>query len=326
MNKAFLILDRNRRFLLLVEELILNKFPDAKVYLSESIDNAITILKYNEINAIICEDQLDDILRFSQFSTFKKISPGVQIIATTSYQTPEFKAGAICNGAVESIVKPIPVGIFNRLLDYTFEVVELSSKKSLLLQDILMLTKGGQIFSMSTVKSLISSLENRFPMLKTQTTFSWKVMQAFTELFNLPVNDKTILELALAFFGITFDYKTIANSLDSRDSKNHKSVSLISPDTLKKSLIIVQDSLNWQKDESPYEASDSSLHLLSDILAVIVAFISLIRNNGFSKPLDEEQAISILKKFSGTRFDSTIIAALGAMKHPVSETEEKEQI
>jgi hypothetical protein len=319
MNKAFLILDRNKRFLLFIEEIILKKYPDSKVYISDSIDSALTILKFNEINALICEDQLEDILRFSQFSTFKKISPGIQIIATTSYQTPEFKAGAICNGAVESVVKPIPVGIFNRLLDYTFDVIDLLSKKSLLLQDILMLTNEGQVFSMSTVKSLITSLENRFPLLKSQTTYSWAVLKSFTELFNLPMNDKIILELSLAFFGITFDYKRIITAADFPDLRNHKTGTLIIPDTLRNSLIIIQDSFNWQKDEPKYEASDSSLHLLSDILAVIIAFISLTRNNGFSKPINEEEALSILKKFSGTRFDSTIIAALGALKHPITD-------
>jgi len=319
MNKAFLILDRNKRFLLFIEEIILKKYPDSKVYLSDSINNALAILKFNEINAIICEDQLEDVLRFSQFSTFKKLSPGIQIIATTSYHTPEFKAGAICNGAVESVIKPIPVGIFNRLLDYTFEVIDLLSKKSLLLQDILMLTNEGQVFSMSTAKSLISSLENRFPLLKAQTTFSWGVLRSFTELFNLPMNDKIILELALAFFGITFDYKLIITTPDSADSRNHKTGTLITPNILKNSLIIIQDSFNWQKDESTYEASDSSLHLLSDILAVIIAFISLTRNNGFSKPLNEEEALFILRKFSGTRFDPTIIAALGALNQPITD-------
>jgi hypothetical protein len=324
MNKAFLILDRNKRFLLFIEELIRKKYPDSKIYISESIDSALTVLKFNEINALICEDQLEDALRFSQFSTFKKISPGIQIIATTSYQTPEFKAGAICNGAVESIVKPIPVGIFSRLLDYTFDVIDLLSKKSLLLQDILMLTNEGQVFSMTTVKSLITSLENRFPLLKSQTTYSWTVLKSFTELFNLPMNDKIILELSLAFFGVTFDYKRIITPINSQDPKNHKTGTLIIPDTLKNSLIIIQDSFNWQKDESKYEASDTSLHLLSDILAVIIAFISLTRNNGFSKPITEEEALAILKKFSGTRFDSTIIAALGTIKHPIAHSLIKE--
>lgn len=187
-----------------------------------------------------------------------------------------------------------------------------------------MLTNEGQVFSMSTVKSLITSLENRFPLLKSQTTYSWAVLKSFTELFNLPMNDKIILELSLAFFGITFDYKRIITSADSPDLRNHKTGTLIIPDTLKNSLIIIQDSFNWQKDESKYEASDSSLHLLSDILAVIIAFISLTRNNGFSKPITEEEALSILKKFAGTRFDSTIIAALGALKHPIADVILKE--
>lgn len=325
MNKALLILDRNKRFLLFVEEMIKQKYPDANVYLSETLDNALNVLRINPIDIVICEDQLDDIFRFSQFSVFKRINPGLQIIATTSYQTPEFKAGAICNGAIESIVKPIPVGILNRLLDYTYDFIDVLSKKSLLLQDILMLTKEGQVFSMTTVKSLITSLENRYPLLKMQSTYSWSVLKSFTELFKLPMNDKIILELALAFYGISFDYKRIISSSDAQDGKNHKTSTLITPDILRNSLIIILDSFIWQKDEKDvHEASNKSLHLLSDILAVIIAFISLTWNNGFSKPLDEKEALSMLKKYSGSRFDSTIIAALSALSHPILEKIMKE--
>lgn len=325
MNKALLILDRNKRFLLFVEEMIKQKYPDANVYLSETLDNALNVLRINPIDIVICEDQLDDIFRFSQFSVFKRINPGLQIIATTSYQTPEFKAGAICNGAIESIVKPIPVGILNRLLDYTYDFIDVLSKKSLLLQDILMLTKEGQVFSMTTVKSLITSLENRYPLLKMQSTYSWSVLKSFTELFKLPMNDKIILELALAFYGISFDYKRIISSSDPQDGKNHKTSTLITPDILRNSLIIILDSFIWQKDEKDvHETSNKSLHLLSDILAVIIAFISLTWNNGFSKPLDEKEALSMLKKYSGSRFDSTIIAALSALSHPILEKIMKE--
>lgn len=317
MNKAFLILDRNKRFLLFMEEIIRQKYQDSKVYLSENIENALTILKFNQIDIIISEDQLEDAARFSQFSSFKKITPGIQIIATTSFQTPEFRAGALCNGAVESVVKPIPTGILSRLLDYTFEVIDVLSKKSLLLQDILMLTNEGQVFSISTVKSLVGSLENRYPLLKTQSTYSWSVMKSFSQLFNLPMNDKMILELALAFHGVAFDYHRIPPPKGNGDAKNHKSSTLITQEILRNSLIIIQDSFNWQSDEMIYEAKDTSLHLLSDILAVIIAFVYLTRNNGLAKPLKEEEALSVLKKFSGSRFDSTIISALTALKHPI---------
>ncbi len=308
MKLEILTIDRNKNFLGFIANTLRSVTPEANTHSTDSIDKGLEILDFNDINILICEEQLDDMIRLSHFSSLQMKKPSLMIIATSSYHNPEFRADSICNGALEALTKPVSKNSLSTILSYTIEMLEIYNKKSLLLKDILMLLREGQVFPPATLHTLIVSLENRYDLTRNKSNHAIKVLDNFVKIFNLSPADKMILELAILFKGVPTSLLDVENiKIQQKDTKGGKSI--VTPDNITKALLISVNSHGWYDNNNDQEMNNLSDNLifLSGLLSVINAYSNLSSTTVLGNTVEEDTIVTTLHKFSSTRFDPAIV-------------------
>jgi len=320
MESNFLIIDRNKDFSNYISGILKGKYSSANIFTASDMTNSLDTIKYNSINILICEEQLDEMERFYHFARLQKADPRLLIIATTSYHTPEYRASSICHGALEALIKPVSQDDLLTLVSYSLELIEIFNKKSLLLKDILMLLKEGQVFPPATLHTLIVSLENRFDLTRSKSTHTINVLNKFVTTFNLSINDQTVLELAILFSGVTIDRSSIETTT-CESSNARKTKSVVTGENISKALQVLLCSYNWfDSSETNYgDNPTEDVKFLSSLLAVINAYANLTINTVLDNCTDRDLAIDILRKFSSKRFDPAIITVLKSMEEQFSD-------
>jgi hypothetical protein len=213
---------------------------------------------------------------------------------------------------LEALEKPVTRQKIADLIEHAIELIEITNKKSLLLQDIIMLSKEGQVFPISTIRSLITSLENRFSQMKGKTSNTISIMKKVFSAFNFSQDDKTLLELCIIFFGVSLDTSKISGSVSHVQEKIKRNPSAISPDMIIEIIEAIQQSFSWHSGlhhKVNINKPDEEISFVSRVLAVILAFASLTSDGVLSPKLKPYEAIEVLRKFSSSRFDPTVVTA-----------------